>query len=46
MQTLNFGYVQGLTQEEQKQLRDLADAYNYHQSRNAAKTNIMRGISP
>ena len=43
MQTLNFGYVQGLTQEEQKQLRDLADAYNYHQSRNAAKDKYYEG---
>lgn len=43
MQTLNFGYVQGLTQEEQKQLRDLADAYNYHQSRNATKDKYYEG---
>lgn len=43
MQILNFGYVQGLTQEEQKQLRDLADAYNYHQSRNAAKDKYYEG---
>lgn len=43
MQILNFGYVQGLTQEEQKQLRDLADTYNYHQSRNAAKDKYYEG---
>ena len=43
MQILNFGYVQGLTQEEQKQLRDLADVYNYHQSRNAAKDKYYEG---
>ena len=43
MQTLNFGYVQGLTQEEQTQLRDLADAYNYHQSRNAQKDKYYEG---
>ncbi len=43
MQTLNFGRVDGLTQEEQKQLRDLADAYNYHQSRNALKDKYYEG---
>ncbi len=43
MQTLNFGYVPELTREEQKQLRDLADAYNYHQSRNAAKDKYYEG---
>ena len=36
MQILNFGRVPGLTKEEQQQLSDLAAAYNYHQSRNAA----------
>lgn len=43
MQTLNFGYVQGLTQEEQTQLKDLAAAYNYHQSRNATKDKYYEG---
>lgn len=43
MQTLNFGYVQGLTPEEQNQLRDLADAYNYHQGRNVTKDKYYEG---
>ena len=43
MQTLNFGHVPGLTQEEQKQLQDLAAAYNYHQSRNATKDKYYEG---
>ena len=43
MQTLNFGYVPGLTQEEQKLLQDLAAAYNYHQSRNATKDKYYEG---
>ena len=33
--TLNFGIVAGLTAAEQQQLSDLAEAYTYHQSRNA-----------
>ena len=43
MQTLNFGHVPGLTQEEQKQLQDLAAAYNYYQSRNATKDKYYEG---
>ena len=43
MQILNFGRVPGLTKEEQQQLSDLAAAYNYHQSRNAAKDKYYEG---
>ena len=42
-QTLNFGRVDGLTPEEQTQLHALADAYNYHQSRNARKDKYYEG---
>lgn len=44
--TLNFGPVEGLSAEELQQLQDLADAYNYHQSRNRLKDNITRATSP
>ena len=37
MVTLHFGHVQGLEAEEQRKLQDLADVYQYHQSRNATK---------
>ena len=43
MQILNFGRVPGLTKEEQQKLSDLAAAYNYHQSRNAAKDKYYEG---
>lgn len=42
MNTLNFGHVAGLTAAEQQQLSDLAEAYSYHQSRNATKDKYMR----
>ena len=42
-QTLNFGQVDGLTPDEQIQLHSLADAYNYHQSRNALKDKYYEG---
>ena len=35
--TFSFGTVPGLTGEEQQQLTELTEAYNYHQSRNATK---------
>ena len=40
---VHFGRVPGLTKEEQQQLSDLAAAYNYHQSRNAAKDKYYEG---
>lgn len=41
--TLNFGHVAGLTAAEQQQLSDLAEAYSYHQSRNATKDKYYEG---
>lgn len=41
--TLSFGTVPGLTEEEQRQLTELAEAYNYHQSRNATKNKYYEG---
>ena len=41
--TLNFGIVAGLTAAEQQQLSDLAEAYTYHQSRNATKDKYYEG---
>ena len=41
--TLNFGHVDGLTAAEQQQLSDLAEAYSYHQSRNATKDKYYEG---
>ena len=41
--TLNFGPVEGLSAEELQQLQDLADAYNYHQSRNRLKDKYYEG---
>ena len=41
--TLNFGIVAGLTAAEQQQLSDLAEAYTYHQSRNAIKDKYYEG---
>lgn len=43
MQTLNFGYVQGLTQEEQKQLQELTNIYNTHQGNNVIKDKYYEG---
>lgn len=41
--TLSFGAVPGLTGEEQRQLTELTEAYNYHQSRNATKDKYYEG---
>ena len=41
--TLSFGTVPGLTGEEQQQLTELTEAYNYHQSRNATKDKYYEG---
>ena len=41
--TLNFGPMEGLSAEELQQLQDLADAYNYHQSRNRLKDKYYEG---
>lgn len=41
--TLSFGKVNGLTTEEQRQLYELADVYQYHQSRNAVKHKYYEG---
>lgn len=43
MNTLHFGRVDGLTSEELTQLNELADTYNYHQSRNARKEKYYEG---
>ena len=43
MNTLHFGRVDGLTREELTQLNELADTYNYHQSRNAKKEKYYEG---
>lgn len=41
--TLSFGTVPDLTDEEQRQLNELAEAYNYHQSRNVTKDKYYEG---
>ena len=41
--TLNFGFVAGLSDEEQQQLNDLAEAFSYHQSRNETKDKYYEG---
>ena len=41
--TLNFGTVQGLTREEQRQLDALAGVYQYHQSKNSIKDRYYEG---
>lgn len=43
MTTLQFGHVPGLSEQEQTRLRDLADVFNYHQSRNAVKEKYYEG---
>ena len=43
MTTLYFGRVDGLTDTEQEQLRDLADVFNRHQAANAAKEKYYEG---
>lgn len=43
MTTLNFGTVQGLTPDEQHRLNELADVYQYHQSRNEVKNKYYEG---
>lgn len=41
--TLNFGTVKDLRPAEQQQLQDLADVFNYHQSRNRLKDKYYEG---
>ena len=41
--TLSFGTVPGLSNEEKRQLTELTEAYNYHQSRNATKDKYYEG---
>lgn len=43
MTTLNFGTVQGLTGEELRMLRQLADVYEYHRIRNGVKDKYYEG---
>ena len=43
MTSLNFGHVQGLDDAEQQLLVELADVYNYHQSKNATKDKYYEG---
>ena len=43
MTTLYFGRVDGLTDAEREQLRDLADVFNRHQAANAAKEKYYEG---
>ncbi len=41
--TLNFGLIEGLTQEEQTNLLYLAEVFNYHQPKNATKNKYYEG---
>ena len=41
--TLSYGTVSGLTGEDQQQLTELTEAYNYHQYRNAIKDKYYEG---
>lgn len=43
MTPLNFGVVEGLSNEEQAQLSNLSDAFNYHQSANDLKDKYYEG---
>lgn len=43
MTTLNFGTVHGLTPDEQRQLNELADVYQHHQSSNEVKNKYYEG---
>lgn len=43
MTPLNFGVVEGLSNEEQAQLSNLSDAFNYHQSANELKDKYYEG---
>ena len=43
MTTLNFGTVQGLTGQELRKLRELANLYEYHRIRNAVKDKYYEG---
>lgn len=43
MTELNFGSVEGLNTEELRQLLELADAFNSHQSKNALKDKYYEG---
>lgn len=43
MTTLQFGWVDGLIEQEQLWLNDLADIFNYHQSRNTTKDKYYEG---
>lgn len=43
MTALNFGTVHGLTPDEQRQLNELADVYQYHQSSNEVKNKYYEG---
>lgn len=43
MVNLTFGNIAGLTQPELCQLNNLAEAYNYHQSKNATKDKYYEG---
>lgn len=43
MTNLNFGTVTGLTETERHQLKELTDAYNYHQPGNSVKDRYYEG---
>ena len=43
MTNLQFGIVPGLTADEQKNLLELVNAFNYHQGRNATKDKYYEG---
>lgn len=43
MNQLNFGAVDGLTDQEQQQLYELSEAYNFHQSKNSIKDKYYEG---
>lgn len=43
MTNLNFGTVEGLNETERHQLKELSDAYNYHQPGNSVKDRYYEG---
>ncbi len=43
MNNLNFGAVEGLSETERHQLKELSDAYNYHQPGNSVKDRYYEG---
>ena len=46
MVTLNFGFVEGLPDEEQQKLNNLVQIYNYHANANETKKRYYDGHIP